>query len=345
MVYDVSNMLRINSLDISWLRQLANSIDKIDQESIRWTIISSLIFNMGQFARLNSKRLFDSTVEQKQSPDTFLEECKLLFEKIISSEIIKKMASGTFTIDVFNQFMSGLFSLETLGYKVDCLGHFMDLYVERIGEQDFSLVKKTIPMSCFIVSNIYNRRYTETDLPVPISEFLEQVRYILQHEPLTLSPESRAQMHSLIVTMDTGADETYAEWLKSDMFGLVQTINAEKMLFVQRLVSLLSPDLISSNLITGFVNATLPMIDKGQTPQYIGKARRSIDDLKERKIIEGIYGCWSLTLLDGLSQIPNSKLTPFLSDAIDLSCKYEKNEVLAQSLTHVLIYTKAYKLQ
>lgn len=346
MFYDVANMLKLNALDAFWLRRMADTIDHTRVDSVKWPGLSSFVFNLGQFARLVTKRLFDSGNGSVAADVQWGPGHKLLFEKIISSEFfkVKLEEDKTINIESFNQMMSGLFSLEMLGYKNTNLDFSIDKYLEFIYNQDFTNLKRAIPMSCYVIGLIYNRRYTEEPIPQKLNDFMEQVRSILVTETLSLNAEHRAQMHSLLVTMDVAPDETYAQWLKSDTFTILQTIEPRRIVYAHRLVSLLSPDLIGPEVISAMYNHTAPFVLNTGTGEYNGKAKRSKEDINEKRIIEGIFGCWVLTELGGLQQFEPRQLTHFFTEAMDLCVKHPNNDALFQTLIHTLAYVKAYNL-
>lgn len=344
-------MFKLNMVDLAWLRFMADSIEKVETKTLKANGFASFIFNLGQFARINIKRVFDSSVSTGIITQDVNHQVKDLVEKILNSNTFASMVQAIIKQDdslmSFNSILSGMFSLEMLGYKITIMEAYIDGYLELIKDLDVGIHRSFIPMCCFVTSNIYNRRFSEAQIPESIMYFTEQVKDILLTESLKLAPENRVQMHSLLATVDNDPDTTYAEWLKADLIHIAKQIKDSRMIYLHRLVCQVSPSLITPEFVDLLVAHTNKRIKESLEKHANvskSKANRVAEEAKYLPIIDSIYSCWVLSKIEALDRLDQGNIDRVIHACLNITSKYKENEALIQTFAHLLVHILAYNI-
>lgn len=341
-------MFKLNMVDLAWLRFMADNIDKLEINKLKMKGFASFVFNLGQFGRINIKRVFDSSVSTDIITEDANRQVKAFVDRILSSHAFVSMAKVINKHDdalmSYNSILSGMFSLEMLGYKTTVIEAYIDGYLELIKDLDIGIHRDLIPMSCFVISNIYNRKFSEAQIPESIMYFTEQVKDILLTESLKLTPENRVQMHSLLATVDNEPDTTYAEWLKADLIQIVKQIRDSRVVYLHRLVCQVSPSLITPEFVDLLIAHTNKRLDEAfekHTNLSKSKANRVAEEAKYLPIINSIYSCWVLSKIDALDSLDQAKIERVIHACLDITSKYKDNEALVQTFAHLFVYILA----
>jgi hypothetical protein len=330
-------MFKANLLDIDRLKFLAANINSISDQENYTISLPNFLFSMGQFARLNHIRCFDSSDAAGAMKDSLDDEIKKVFETILESDFIANAFSkiDKFGMDSYNQVMSGLFGLNIGSFDVKPLDKFIDFYLQKLSSVSFEdrEAQQAMPMCCYVVSNIYNKMYTESELPESIKKFSEMVKRMLIDDPLSLTAVNRAQMHGLMVTILEKPDPTYAQFLREDLVQVLKTIPIYRLVYVQRLISLMSPDLLDETVSDTLVKLGDSKINARDESR---KVTLLPEEIEERRAIESLYNYWLLAELDSIEKCDQDFLQQSVLKAIEISRKYPSNENIRQSLVYLV---------
>ena len=341
-------MCRLNLFDLAWFRTLVEASSAVDNKKFKLRGFTDFIFNFGNFVRLGHKRLFDSNSPNTSNQGLWETQGLLMAEKLYSSPMMACGLQGEGEVELrhFNMQMSGLFAAGMLGFTPSYLNDYIDKYLALLSRTDFQdpLSHQALPMTAHVLGHIYNKRFTIADIPTEMVKFIKFAKNHIIEYPEKFSTENRAQIHALILTIDTQTDPAYCSVLVAEAPQLISKVPDRLLVYVNRLVSLMSPDLLSEQAKIAVLTRTEKLLELGQKSGFQQDFLPITHKIDDKKMINGIYACWLLAEIDCLAKIDQVILKDFLQTAILFVLQFPDKKALLQILFEVLADVKGQNL-